>query len=178
MNLREALEAEHSKAQTIRIVDFIGGSRKRFGDLLAIVTGENRKLAQRGAWAISHCAEAHPSVIEAHLETLLENVQRPDLHDAIKRNTMKALSLVEVPDELAGLAAQIAFTFLGSPDEAVATRVYSMAVLERLCRHEPELAGELRLSIESQLPFETKPAFHSRARHVLRSLDRIEARSS
>jgi hypothetical protein len=48
-----------------------------------------------------------------------------------------------------------------------------MAVLEGLCRREPALSAELRLSIEHQLPLETKAAFHSRARHVLRAIDRL-----
>lgn len=173
MNLREALDAEHSKAQTLRITAHIGGSRKRFKKLLAIMKGDDRKLPQRAAWVLRHCAEAHPEVVQPHLGELLENLRRPGLHDAVKRNTMKAVTELELPDDLAGLAADIAFDLLASPGEAVAIRVYSMAVLARLCEREPALADELRLVIEHQLPLETKPAFRSRARHVLRALDRF-----
>ena len=174
MKIRDALEAEHSKAQTLRITAYIGDSRNRFQELLALVFGEERKLAQRAAWVVSHCAEAQPGVVQPFIGELLENLQRSGLHDAIKRNTMKALAPLELPDDLAGRAADLAFNFLGSPDEAVAIKVYSMSVLERLCQREPALADELRLSIEHQLPTETKAAFRSRARHVLKSLDRID----
>lgn len=173
MNLRDELAAEHSKAKTIDLVHQIGSSRKRFEELLQIVCGDERLLAQRGAWIISHCAEAEPLVVQHFLQPLLENLQRPELHDAIKRNTMKAASLLEVPDDIAGLAADLAFGFLLSPDEAVATKVYSMSVLAALCKKEPGLVDEVRFAVESQLPLNDKPAYRSRARQVLRALDAI-----
>ena len=173
MDLREALQAEHSKAQTLRITKHIGASQKRFGELVAIVTGDDPLLAQRAAWVITHVAESRPAIVKPFLRELLEFIQRPNLHDAIKRNTMKAASLIDLPDDLAGLAADLAFDLLASPAEAVATKVYSMSVLEKLCEREPELAGELRLHIQDQLPTATKAAFHSKARHVLKTLDRI-----
>lgn len=175
MNFREALEAEHSKAQTLRLTTYIGSSCHRFGKLLKIVAGDDRMLSQRGAWVISHCAEAHPEVVQPFVGELLKNLQRSNLHDAVKRNTMKAIAELEVPDELAGLAADLAFRYLNSPDEAVAVKVYSMAVIENLCRREPVLAGEFRMVIEQQWPHEKRKAFRSRARHVLAALDKMEA---
>ena len=178
MDLGQALDAEHSKAQTLRITEHIGGSRKRFAELVAIVAGEDRTRAQRGAWVISHVAERRPEVVLPFIGSLLENL-RPteDRHDAIKRNTMKAASELDLPEEVGGLAVDLAFTLLGSPDEAVATKVYAMSTIERLCHREPGLIPELRLSLEHQLPRETKPAFRSRARQVLTSLDRLETAS-
>ncbi len=175
MDFREALEAEHSKAQTLRLTAYIGTSRRRFEELLQIVMGDDPLLAQRGAWAINHCAQAHPEVVQPYLAELLENLKRANLHDAVKRNTMKAVAELEVPDALAGLATDLAFQFLLSPNEAVAVKVYSMALLEKLCRREPALAGELRMVIEQQWPHEKRKAFRSRGRHVLAALDRIEA---
>lgn len=177
MDLQAELMAEHSKAQTMRIVGWIGDSPKRFGELAAIVRGEDPLLAQRGAWVVSHCAEADPGVLRDSVRDLLDCLRRPNLHDAIKRNVMKAASIVELDEESAGLAADIAFGLLGSPDEAVATKVYSMSVLQQVCEKEPELAQELKLHIEQQLPLTRKPAFHSRARHVLQALDEIEGES-
>ena len=89
-----------------------------------------------------------------------------DQHSVLDRNERRE-----------GSAVDLAFTLLGSPDEAVATKVYSMSTIERLCHREPGLIPELRLSLEHQLPRETKPAFRSRARQVLASLDRLEAES-
>ena len=137
MDIRAALDAEHSKARTLEITAYIGNSRRRFGELMAILTGDDRRLAQRAAWVVSHCAEARPAVVQPSLRELLEHLRHPTLHDAIKRNTMKAAAGLELPDEFAGLAADIAFDLLASPSEAVATKVYAMSVLEPLCQREP-----------------------------------------
>ena len=123
MNIREALDVEHSKAQTLRITTFIGGSKKRIAELMTLLIGEDRRLAQRAAWVVSHCAEAHPGVVRPFVGELLANLRRENLHDAIKRNTMKAIAELDVRDDLAGAAADIAFAFLNSPDEAVAVKV-------------------------------------------------------
>ena len=175
MDIRAALEEEHSKAQTMRLVEYVGKSPARFGEIVEVILGGDPLLAQRAAWAISHCAETNPSVVEPHLCRLIENLhQREGLHDAIKRNTMKAASILDVPDDIAGLAADLAFGFLASPEEAVAIRVYSMTMLLNLCRREPELCGELRLHLEQLLPSTRKPAFQSRGRMTLEKLDKLE----
>lgn len=173
MNLQTSLESKHSKAQTILIAKEIGDSRERFEELLSFVLGEDMDLARRAAWVVACCAEEHPDMVQPFLDRLLGNLQRPDLHDGVKRNTMKVAAELALPDELSGLAVDIAFRLLGSPDETVAVKVHSMSVLESLCIREPALAEELRLSIEHQLPTETKAGFRSKARRVLAALERL-----
>lgn len=176
MRLREALLEEHTKAQALKITEWVGARRQRFEALVGIVCGAEPIPAQRGAWALCHCVEAHSRMALPFLRVLLENLQQPDRHDAIKRNTMKALTLVSIPESEAGLAAERAFTYLDDDREAVATRVYAMTVLQHLCEQEPLLADEVILTIERHMPYATKPAFHSRARHVLKALAKIKAR--
>lgn len=173
MNLSDALRAEHSKAQALRIATFVGQSTKRFSNLVSIVTGDDLKLSQRAAWAITCCAEANPKTVQPFLGKLLQNLSRTDLHDAVKRNTMKVVAGVDLPDEIAGLAADTAFRILSSPEESIAARAHSMTILERLCLREPLLADELQLTIENQLPYESSPGFHSKARRVLKTLERL-----
>jgi len=176
MDIRTELASEHTKAKTMEIVSYIGRSAKRFGQVVEIVTGDEPLYAQRGAWVISHCAEAQPTAVQPHLQKLFENLRRPEnLHDAVKRNTMKAASILDIPDDIAGLAADISFEYLASPDEAVTVKVYSMTVLQRLAEREPILADELRLHLEQQVPGSDAPAFRSRARTVLRALDKLSA---
>ena len=169
--LRDALLAEHSKQQTVQITEWIGSNRKRFAALVAIICGSEQGIpAQRGAWVIIHCAEANPEVVVPYLKDLLENLKRPELHDAIKRNTMKVMALLPIPDDLAGLAFDLALRFLTDEGEAVAARAYSMTVLQKICEREPTLADEVFLTIEAHLPHKKKPAFQSRAKQVLKQL--------
>lgn len=173
MDLQKLLREEHSKTQSQRIADLVGESKPAFSRLVGIVTGDDLKLSQRGAWAVTCCVEAHPELLPPFLEALIKNLSRPGLHDAVKRNTMKVIAENEIPENLAGLAADTAFRILSSPDESIAARVHSMTVLERLCTMEPELSVELHLLIEHQLPFETSPGYRSKARRVLKTLDRL-----
>ena len=169
--LRDALLEEHSKQQAVKITEWIGSNCKRFAALVAIICGSEQGIpAQRGAWVITHCAEANPEVVVPYLKDLLENLKKPELHDAIKRNTMKAMALLPIPDDLAGLAFDLGFRFLSDEGEAVATRAYSMTVLKKVCELEPALANEVILTLEAHLPHNQKPAFQSRAKHVLKAL--------
>ncbi|MCG8601576.1 MAG: hypothetical protein MI807_15650 [Verrucomicrobiales bacterium] len=173
MNLHNALDSEHSKAQALRIVDYIGRSDERFSELLEFVTGENKRLAQRAAWVISHCAMQTPEVVEPHLFDLLQFIRKGEHHDAIKRNTMKAASILELRGRVSGLAADLAFEILSSPDEAIATRAYSLTVLERLCKAEPELAPELRLVMDHMSGPKLPAALKARIRGARKVIDNL-----
>ena len=175
MDIRELLETQHSKASTMQIVRYVGEDPERFGQIIGFVTSDEPLLAQRASWVISHCTESAPQIVEASLPRLLKNLQdKKHVHDAVRRNTMRAASLIEIPDDIAGLAVDLAFRYLTSPDEPVAVKVYSMTIIQRLSEREPVLAEELRLHLEQQIPGSDKPAFRSRARQVLAALDRAE----
>ena len=109
-----------------------------------------------------------------HLPALLKNLRRPEpIHDAVRRNTLRAASVLEIPDDIAGLAADLAFDYLSSADQPVTVKVYSMTILQRLGQREPAIAEELRLHLGQAIPGSDKPAFRSRLRQVLAALDKI-----
>jgi hypothetical protein len=49
MNLRESLLAEHSKALTVRIVDYIGNNEERFAELMNLFLNDVPRITQRSA---------------------------------------------------------------------------------------------------------------------------------
>ena len=174
MDIRHILETEHNKASTMSIVEHVGRSKRRFGEIVRLVTANEPTIAQRAAWVITHCSESAPRVVEAYLPELLTNLRRPDpVHDAVRRNTMRAASVLDIPDDIAGLAADLSFEYLTSAEEPVAVKVYAMTILQRLGEREPILAEELRLHLAQPIPGSEKPAFRSRSRRVLAALDKI-----
>ena len=173
MDIAAALRSEHSKAMTLRIVDYVGDDPRRFKEVADTVMGDDPLLAQRAAWAISHCAKNSSAAVMPSLQRLLEHVRDGrDLHDAIKRNTMKAAAVLEVPDRFAGLAADLAFSLLKSSSEPVAVKVYALDVLSQLGAREPILAEELRLCLAQPLPGNETPAFRAKVRKVSKQLDK------
>jgi hypothetical protein len=162
VNLREALLAEHSKALTLQIVSYIGDDKERFGELMHLFLNDVPRITQRSAWAVGYVAENSPHLIEPYLVSMLQNLSKNKVHDAIARNTVRALkempNLENQSEEVVGLLVDVCFRYLEDPSVAVAIKAFSMIILDRLCVREPDLLNEMLPLIEDQLPHAT-PAF-------------------
>lgn len=169
-SLREEILQKHSKEQTMRIVNRIGDDEAAFDELMQLFLHGEKLVVQRAAWAVGYCLEAHPEWALAYLPDMLKNLENP-AHDAVKRNTVRALEFIEVPEELAGEAINILFQYLTDPKEPVAVRVFSMSALLNLCKNEPDLLEELRLTIEDAMPHGSG-AIISRGKKVLKEISK------
>jgi len=166
MNIKDEILKEHSKAQCNKIVKWVGHSQQRFDELFHLfLTGEYR-VTQRAAWPISYCVEMHPAFIKKNFTKLISNLQRPNRHNAVKRNTVRLLQYVDIPKKLQGRVMDICFGYVASPEEAVAVKAFSLTVLGNLAKLYPDIIPEIKLLIEEQLPNQTA-AFKSRAKHFL-----------
>jgi len=171
MNIRQALLQENSKKQAQRIAAYINGHEERFELLMQLFLHEDDPLTQRASWVVSHCADAQPNLLEPYLEAMLQNLRKPKLHDAVKRNTVRILQNVNIPENLLGEAAEICFQYLTDPKEAAAIRVFSMTVVFNICKKVPELMPELQLTIEEFLPYGTA-GFKSRGKKTLAAIQK------
>jgi hypothetical protein len=166
MDIRQALMAEHSKRQTMAIVEFIGDDARRFAELMKLIFAGEYRLTQRAAWSMNYCAERRPDLIRPYLPKLLDCLKRDDLHDAVKRNVLRLLQHVEIPQRLTGKAYSHCVDLIDNPYEPVAVRAFALTVAARIAKSEPDLMNELRLIVRKHLPH-TSVAFHKRAREVL-----------
>lgn len=169
-NLREEILSEHSKAQCNKIVDWVGDSADRFNQLFHLFLNDEYRVAQRAAWPVSYCVERHPEFISKNFSKLLKNLERPKLHDAIKRNSIRLLQYVDIPKKHQGAVMNICFQYLEAPHEAVAIKAFSLTVLGNLAKQYPEIIPEIKLLIEDQLPNQTA-AFKARAKMVLKQVE-------
>ena len=169
MDIKAAILEEHSKAQAQKIANYIGRNKKRFEKLLDLFFGEDQRITQRAAYAVMHVVDNHPDIIQSYLSAILDNLQNP-IHVAVKRNSLRILQNVDLPEDLLGLAADLCFGFLNDTKEAVAVRVFAMQVCYNICVREPELAPELKAIIEDFYPHGTA-GFKSRGRKILKQLN-------
>jgi len=169
MDLRKEILRGHSKAQVNRIVDYVGNNPERFKNLISVYIEGPYRVTQRAAWSISYCVENQPELVYPHLKTLLGQLKKPTVHDALKRNTMRLLQFIRIPKKYEGLVADLCFEYLANKKEAVAVKVFSMTVLNTIAEDIPEIKKELKILIEDNLPY-ASPAFQSRARKVLKDL--------
>src|SRR5687767_5277051 len=99
MNLRDMILAEHSKAQKDKIVKWVGNSQSRFDELVKLfLNDEDPVVTQRAGWPLSYVAIEHPRLINKHFGKLIKNLQKEDLHNAIKRNTVRMLQEIDIPN--------------------------------------------------------------------------------
>lgn len=141
---------------------------ERFEELIQCCLSEDSQLEFIAIWAVQHCVEKDPQLIEPYLGDLLERLQRPS-HDALKRVLMRILMQIELPEEHWGEIAELSFRYVDSPGEAVAIRANAMSVAYKLCEKLPELGNELELIIETHLAF-GKKAFQARGKKILKKL--------
>jgi uncharacterized membrane protein YheB (UPF0754 family) len=162
-NLREEILKEHSKAQCTNIVNWVGSSQQRFDELFNLFLNDEYRVVQRAAWPVSYAVIAHPEFIKKHWNSLIKNLQKHNLHNAVKRNSIRLLQDIAIPKKYQGQIMDICFKYVESPTEAVAVKAFSLTVLSNLAKQYPEILPELKLLIEDQLPHQTA-AFRSRAK--------------
>jgi hypothetical protein len=172
-NLREEILKEHSKAQCTKIVAWIGASQQRFDELFSLFLHDEYRIVQRAAWPVSYCVIAYPDLIKPHWSSLIKNLRKPGLHNAVKRNSIRLLQDINIPKKYQGQIMDICFTYLQSPKEAVAVKAFSLSVLGNLAQQYPDIIPEIQLIIEEQLPHQTA-AFKARARKFVSTISKLQ----
>ena len=169
MKLREQVLKEHSKANCTAIVDWVGDSQQRFDELFNLFLNDEYRVVQRAAWPLSYAAMAHPKLISRHFSKLLKNLQKPGIHDAVKRNTIRLLQDMPIPEKFHGQVMDICFNYINSPTETPAVKAFALTVLDNLSKQYPEIKPDLKTIIEDRWHYQTA-AFHSRARKIIKKL--------
>jgi len=167
MNIRTALLKEHSKKQCTAIVKWVGNDQKRFDELFGLFLNDEYRVVQRAGWPISYCVEAHPGLIKKHFARLIKNLNKKGIHDAVKRNSIRLLQHVDIPEKFHGQIMDICFHYISSPTEAVAIKAFSLTILQNLSKEYPDIKQELKAIIEDRWDSESA-AFRSRAKKILK----------
>lgn len=166
MDIREALLAEHSKAQTTKIVEEVDCDPERFAKLMRLFLGPVYRVSQRAAAPVSYCIERRPELVKPYYNVLIRQLERDDTHVAVRRNVARLFQFVDIPKRYEGRIFDACYNLLADPAETVAVRVFSMTVAAKVAQDSPELLDELRL-IATKYPEAATAGFRSRARRVL-----------
>jgi hypothetical protein len=167
VDLRAIILEKHSKAQTDRIVRYVGHDKKRFAAFMKVFLECDELVLQRAGWPLSYCIHNNPEFAGPYLGKLLELLQKPRIHNAVTRNIVRSLQVVNIPKRYQGQVMNICFDFIASPQQPPAIKAFSLTILEQLTDSYPDIIPELKLIIEDRWPHET-PAFHSRAKKILK----------
>ncbi len=169
MDIREALLAEYSKRQTMAVVDHIGEDPQRFRELMQCFMGDSYRVSQRAAWAVSYCAEHHPELVKPYFRRMIEQIERPDAHIAVRRNVARLLQFVEIPRRYRGRVFDACYDLVDDAGETVAVRAFALTVAANIANSDPDLLAELKLLADKHSPHMTI-GFRTRARNIFAKL--------
>ncbi len=170
MNIKDSLLAEHSKKQTDRIVKYIGADAGRFAVLMKLFFAGEYRITQRAAWPMSYCVQNHPELIKPYFKKLLDFLQKPGVHAAVIRNTVRLLQDIDIPEKYHGQVMSICFDYIQDIKTPAAVKAFSLTILQNLSKKYPEILPELKTIIEERWSHET-PAFKSRAKKILKTIN-------
>jgi hypothetical protein len=170
MKIKEALLKEHSKTQMQKIVAYVGDDKKRFAELITLMLTAEYRTGQRAAWPMLYCIENNKDLIKPWFSKMIKKLGEKNIHDAIKRNTLRVLEDVDIPEKYCGTLYDISYAFLHNLKEPIAIRVFALSVLANISKKYPELKTEVIHNAESLLHCGI-PALESRSKKVLNQLN-------
>jgi hypothetical protein len=173
MNIREALleDKTQNRTKALSIARYACSSPQHFGELMACFTDTEYRLAQRAAWSVSWAARQEPAMVKPYIKTLVDQLERTDVHPAVIRNSVRVLQGIDIPQNLHGKLMHACFRFVENPTAPGAIKAFSLTILYNLSLVYPDIQPELALLIRERWDTET-PAFRVRARQVLQNLEK------
>jgi len=101
-------------------------------------------MSMRAARVVWLVAEHMPEIFEPYFEDMVHKLGGLT-HSSVKRCMLKILTVYELSgkEDYHGLIIEACFRYMNDPGEEVAIRGYSIAVLEKMLKSYPEIAGEL-----------------------------------
>lgn len=152
MRLIDLVRRPQTKQNVNEVIQFIGEDETLFSELMELFLSDDQRISQRASWALGHIGEAHPQLLQPHLDTLLEQMRRNDRHNSIRRNTVRIFQFVDIPESISGELYSLCLAYIEDPKEMIAVRAFSMTVCERIASRYPDLIPELIATIENATP--------------------------
>ena len=170
MDLKEEILKEHSRRQAEKIAGWIGNDKQKFSRLINLITQGEYAIAQRAAYPLSLVAEKNPKLAESQLHLLIDKcLNDKNVHDAVKRNVVRIMQFINIPEKLQAKAMNLCMDYLADPNETIAVRCFSMTVLANLAKLYPDIKHEVEEVINVSMKNST-PGLKARAKKVMKSL--------
>lgn len=122
MDIREALLAEHSLPQTMRIVAYVDGVAERFGKLMRLFLSDTYRVSQRASWAVTYCAELHPELKKPYFGKLFRQLERDYVHVTVHRNVVRMRQFIEIPKRYYGRVFDMCYDLVDEAAQPVAVK--------------------------------------------------------
>jgi len=170
MDLKEQLLLEISRRNADIIVHYIGNDPVLFKQLMGFVFNGEKPLPLRASWVASIISDTYPELLKPYLNNIITQLTKFE-HPGVRRNLMRYVASVQIPEKYAGKLFDDCYTWLLSKDEPPAVKVYSMQILFNISHNEPDLLNELLLVLEELTDHESA-AIRCRTRDILKEINK------
>lgn len=167
-DLQATIDKGNRKENAQAVIEWVGPDAARFAQVVSVFLKAEKSALQLSAWVIGMIGE--PRLLIPHIDALVARMATPGIHPAAKRNVVRALQYIDLPESVHGAVMNICFDLLADPAETIAVRCFSMTVLGNLTKYYPEIKPELRIIIEDALQQEPSAGFKNRGEKLLASL--------
>ena len=174
MDIRAQLLIEHSKKNSIKIRDYIGSDTSKFEELLNLFIGEEYRVSQRAAMAISACFDSNPDLVDPYRAQLIDNLLKKENSVAVKRNSIRILQFMDIPEKYQAGLYDYCLKMLAAEEEPVAIKAFSMLVAYNICKEYPELKNELEIAIYHNIEHNDSPGIRARGKSILKKLAKLD----
>lgn len=171
--LKKLLNRPHNKQTINEIIEFVNGKQEIFDELIETFLSNNTRVSQITSWAIGRIVEKHPQLADKHHNLLISHLKSNTAHNAVRRNIVRIYQTASIPSDIEGKLYQLCFNFISDPKEAIAIRVFSMTICERLALKYPELVHELVTCIHAHLA-NGSAGFQNRGTKIIDKLSRLD----
>ena len=170
MNIKQALENEHSKTLTTAIVNYIGQDKARFKELVDIFLKGEYRLTQRAAWPLSYASIEEPALVKPYIGRLIKKLKEPGQHPAIPRNILRLFQEIDIPEKYQAELLDECFRIIQTPTLPTASVAFAISTAASLCRPFAELRQELLLLLNHLNSYPQTAAIKVRVKKAMKDL--------
>ncbi len=155
------------------LVKDIGNDTGRFKEMMNLAFRDEYPLSMRAARVVALTAEWYPDLLIPYIPILITAFQHLKT-GGVRRSFLKTLTEHSYPlsEEQLGILADLAFTWLSDPKEAIAIRYYSIEILLIVAKLYPEIRNELK-SILDELLEDESSGLRAKSRKVINYLRKL-----
>jgi hypothetical protein len=172
MNIKQQLLEELSKYNINNVASFIGNQEALFKELMVFAFSEEDKLSLRASWVSTIICDSYPEMIFPFLEEIATKIKSIK-HSGIRRNLLRSIANIEIPERLQGIFYDISFQWMLSSAEPPALRVFCMQIIYNTAKNEPDLLKEFALVLKDLLGNSDSAGIKSRANNILKQIRKL-----
>ncbi len=169
--IKQILIKEHSKAAMFQIEQAILDNPVKINDLINCFFDKDHRLCQRAAGSLYEIGRNHPKWLVPFFPAMIKSLNYP-VHDALKRNTLRILEVLPIPDEYTGGVYDLCIHFFSTPNQAVAIRAYSISVSGNIAMKHPDLIPEYLQHLEI-IEYDESYAIQSRIKKIRKRINQL-----